>query len=316
MDKYNLFNHYSRDMANIQGLFHMPLTGEIEEPYMACPLCHACFIKGDIDQGDLTLEHVPPQSLGGKGILLTCKECNNNYGSSLDAPLLEIIGAKDALSGRGDDRVSGELQVDGKRIAIEFRKNRGNVGEFYVIPKATDSRNIAAMYNRFNSVSRPVEISFQLKSLRSTMSLVALLRHAFLYGFTHFGYSFLVNPNIEKVLQQIKQPMAEFFPLSAIKFDVDLPDDCLGINIVTNSESRQCLGVCFDITKNKNSNYRVIVLFPGPAPEDWTQFGTFTEEKAKLRFGMYTINHEAKLKQVPLFHHFWLSEASTGKSTQ
>jgi hypothetical protein len=33
----------------------------------------------------LTAEHVPPQSFGGRELLLTCKKCNNDAGTLLDA---------------------------------------------------------------------------------------------------------------------------------------------------------------------------------------------------------------------------------------
>jgi hypothetical protein len=37
--------------------------------------------------GTLTFEDAPPGSYGGKPVALTCKPCNNSFGSSVDASL-------------------------------------------------------------------------------------------------------------------------------------------------------------------------------------------------------------------------------------
>ena len=44
-----------------------------------CPIC-----GGFKSIDELTLEHVPPKSMGGKEIILTCKACNNEAGSNID----------------------------------------------------------------------------------------------------------------------------------------------------------------------------------------------------------------------------------------
>ena len=56
-----------------------------------CPLCLHTYAIGNTE---LTLEHVPPESVGGKPILITCKACNSNRGADIDVCLmneLEIV---------------------------------------------------------------------------------------------------------------------------------------------------------------------------------------------------------------------------------
>jgi hypothetical protein len=50
-----------------------------------CPLCGRGFLIQAVIDGTLTLEHVPPKSLGGKPLVLTCKDCNNDSGHSIDS---------------------------------------------------------------------------------------------------------------------------------------------------------------------------------------------------------------------------------------
>jgi len=48
-----------------------------------CPLC----IRGfpTVRPNGLSLEDVPPRSIGGKPLLLTCTECNNKHGTDVDS---------------------------------------------------------------------------------------------------------------------------------------------------------------------------------------------------------------------------------------
>jgi hypothetical protein len=50
-----------------------------------CPICRKPFTVEALDDGRLSKEHGPPQSVGGCELLLTCTECNNTAGTKLDA---------------------------------------------------------------------------------------------------------------------------------------------------------------------------------------------------------------------------------------
>ena len=58
------------------------ITSDGVEFHMAdayiCPLCQHVYA---IAHEALTLEHVPPESVEGKPILVTCKACNNSQGA-------------------------------------------------------------------------------------------------------------------------------------------------------------------------------------------------------------------------------------------
>ena len=62
----------------------------------ACPQCAECdetkgrytielFPRAAIENGDLTAEHVPPESFGGKELILTCASCNHTSGSRIES---------------------------------------------------------------------------------------------------------------------------------------------------------------------------------------------------------------------------------------
>lgn len=63
--------------------------GFLGEEYI-CPICCRIFDERAIrkDASDdycLTLEHSPPEKIGGTVLTLTCKRCNNMLGSKLDS---------------------------------------------------------------------------------------------------------------------------------------------------------------------------------------------------------------------------------------
>src|SRR5687767_9284936 len=60
-------------------------------PLYACPECFVLFTESSVTdrslphEEQLTADHVPPESVGGKELLLTCAPCNNRAGTRLDA---------------------------------------------------------------------------------------------------------------------------------------------------------------------------------------------------------------------------------------
>ncbi|WP_444462944.1 hypothetical protein [Rhodobacter capsulatus] len=64
----------------------------IDGKFYRCPICQRDFDEQAIRKDAptdycLTLEHAPPESIGGKVVALTYKNCNNNLGSRLDSQI-------------------------------------------------------------------------------------------------------------------------------------------------------------------------------------------------------------------------------------
>lgn len=67
--------------------------------YYACPCCLTAYPREAVAAGILTEEHVPPARLGGPGLLLTCKDCNSNSGTSFDSHAVARSHADDFVRG-------------------------------------------------------------------------------------------------------------------------------------------------------------------------------------------------------------------------
>ena len=74
----------------------LPRTGD----YYYCPCCMGRYGREALSNGLLTYEDVPPKSVGGRPLVLTCKSCNNTAGSRLDAQARLREEQLDFLAGR------------------------------------------------------------------------------------------------------------------------------------------------------------------------------------------------------------------------
>jgi hypothetical protein len=73
------------------------LVDEKFQEAVMCPICMVLYNRKGLDQSvenPLTIEHCPPEELGGKPLLLLCKKCNNTSGSELDVKLMEYLNVK------------------------------------------------------------------------------------------------------------------------------------------------------------------------------------------------------------------------------
>jgi len=107
---------------------------------VACPICLTLFTEHALNQdieNPLTIEHIPPYSLGGRGLILTCKKCNNGAGTKLDKTLLENTKIKDFYALKPESSIAANINVNGKpkvKAEVTFKGN----DTFFVRPIQRD----------------------------------------------------------------------------------------------------------------------------------------------------------------------------------
>lgn len=129
------------------------------EPYHfhACPICFA-------DATDL--EHVPPESLGGRVITSTCEDCNNRFGSPFEEELR--LHTRNAI--RAPAFSGGPVQ--GRRRAKEVTVYRQQDGAFAAVVDNPDPAVEEMLRNG------SMDMSFRLP--RPALWQTALLKQAYL----------------------------------------------------------------------------------------------------------------------------------------
>jgi HNH endonuclease len=102
-------------------------------PYKyGCPLCLRLFPRDQIDR--LSLDHVPPESVGGKLKVLTCEECNNTAGAELDSHASGVERFRQVLAGEAYPRVQAQFKFDDVTATMELRSDRARCVEILGLP--------------------------------------------------------------------------------------------------------------------------------------------------------------------------------------
>lgn len=189
-----LFNRYSENFKRILSLNHLGLTrnGEkIEETYYLCPISLELFLETALFTGSLTIEHVPPRSLGGKPIILTSKTINSTDGYSSDKNLLNFFESLNFKSGKGgiSTVISSEsLDLNGVKVVLSLGDVRGKLG----MKMLTSTSNIEALdykglFRNWNGGQFNIRGSLQNQIEKKT-----LLKCAYLTAFASIGYSLIM----------------------------------------------------------------------------------------------------------------------------
>lgn len=181
-----------------------------------CPLCLDAFTAPK----DLTWEHVPPQSVGGRRLVLTCHRCNHVVGGTVDKHFDRLKnwlrfsaaypGTTSAILGHGGTRLRIALADDGTTVRIDARQD-------------VDQRKAAVQSEKFlHALAAPggtegKEIKLTWPDARYAWSQkhleVAFLKSAYLAVFGDLGYGAILSKSYDPVRQQVREPSESIMPL-------------------------------------------------------------------------------------------------------
>jgi len=192
-----------------------------------CPLCIHGFNTRHIDM--LSIEDVPPQSIGGKPLLLTCRKCNNTCGTELDCHIKAGRDLQEILEGTRETR--GRLRVGENRATVK--------GTIF-----GDSNILREVNRKSNPLERDAVRSF-FKNLVTTEAIgqefhfefsmkydewrerIAWLRVAYLYLFALLGYTFVLRDALNPIREQFRRPDEKLVPQIIKVMTEPIPDNCM-----------------------------------------------------------------------------------------
>ena len=201
-------------------------------PVYGCPLCLQGF-----PQDGFSLEDVPPKSIGGKPLVLTCTQCNNRSGAELDVFIAEAQRLKEFVA--GTEILPVDLTQYGRRIAADASLFDGRLN-LTGVRKASHKESFDGLFAELDRAARErsrnwdFSIKFQIRN-SPWKEGVAWLRVAYLYAFAAFGYNFILRPELHPIREQIKHPEKRVTP-GVIKH-VKEPSDQDGISFVHEPEA-------------------------------------------------------------------------------
>jgi hypothetical protein len=177
--------------------------------FYVCPVCLKAFSEEALTARVLTREHVPPRSVGGKRMVLTCEECNSKAGHSADSDLRREADIYDFATGNLPET---KLALKTKSGHVPVRMSVAPSGiQMFGVPNATHPATHLAVMADFEDASKPdgwqdFKFSVEFRAFSAKRAAASWLRAAYLAFFSALGYRFVFRPELDVVRHRIKHP--------------------------------------------------------------------------------------------------------------
>lgn len=254
MQKQTIYNRYHSHINIIRGKYLNLLP---QSDYI-CPLCLKTFSNEDISTEQITIEHSPQDALGGKPIVLTCKECNSVQGSSTDCQLINYI-----------DKLEFKIQIAGATQKGAFNSEFGNINATLEVEDSdgtmklkvsekNNNRKINDELGKLFTEGDMFEFQGKVKKMSYKYIEAAILKNAYLILFAQIGYPITIDSKYDNLRNYIQNPDSYFIPkpLWRIFSSLNVND---GVYLWHNRITK---GFAIIYTLRKMTESRVVVLLP------------------------------------------------------
>lgn len=281
----------------------LPATGN----YYACPCCLVAYTREAVEAGELTEEHVPPRVLGGKGLVLTCKDCNSSSGTHFDSHAHRRADTEDFLRGRVTGRA---LPATVYANGVPLRATAQWTGEsiqIFGVPGQNDPKVQAAHFEAMDAYvdSRDPNpnISFTINGRYSeARARYSWIRSAYLAAFAALGWSYIFRPVMKPITDQLRDPTAEVLPTYMFR-DPSAQPDFRRILLVDEPEELRCVVVAMG---------EFMVFLPGLFhPLTWPQLADAFGQRRSAD-NRLTVNLNGKEVPWPRWATYFLDRPPSG----
>ena len=215
-----LFETYSRNLGAVKKHPWVHLEPDVEDVFL-CPQCFCYFTREEVLAGEnveasVTLEHVPPKALGGRRLTLTCKKCNDWSGSDLDSHLINKLKSDEFLRRIPGAPVDAKLSLKNEiNLTATAQYSEDRDLQIWCDEKRSDPKEVEKLRHLQESSPWPIKIDFRGyrgRGYKRRRPECSLLRIAYLWAFSVFGYGFLKNEDLSVIRQQINNPTEDVLP--------------------------------------------------------------------------------------------------------
>ena len=171
-----------------------------------CPLCLSIINKENTD--NITIEDVPPESVGGQPILVTCAKCNNDLGGKVDCYLHNELLVHHLLRHPENESFKTTYTLNGIQIKGRMRINTiSGFLKYQFTIDANDRANFplftTELENNWDGCNLLVESEITSTKRIDEYSNISVLKSAYLMAFSKMGYMYILQDNLEKIREQI-----------------------------------------------------------------------------------------------------------------
>ncbi len=195
-----------------------------------CPLCARGFSVEALDAKWLTLEHAPPESLGGSAVCLTCKGCNNSSGYTLDAQMRKRENLIEFARGEMTEFRPARFEIGQATVNVYYYHGGGGI-----LVTGLPGNNASLSQSEFERElddqcqAKPRDLRFRitpyLDRYESQLEHVGWLRCAYLVSFAAFGYLYIYQRRLEPVRHQLDEPHRNVLECFSATIPDAVPDE-------------------------------------------------------------------------------------------
>lgn len=280
--QHQLFKMYSKNLERVTELLKTSDYHQVLVDTYLCPICERLFTQDHLNinlREHLTIEHVPPSTVGWKRKVLTCKRCNNGQGGQFDSQIKKLLNGK-----------AFKLKVPGTRIdarATYKGHSTNGIAEitsdgeaiFHIDESRSNPISIPVLREAFKS--DPESIGLIIRQGKMKNALISMIRAAYLWGFAEFGYAFTFNPNLEIVRQQLLKPKEDLY-FSKYVLSGTFPAEWQGMHLVEKPEGAEGYAFIMNFVGERVTE-ELCVLLPGADRQAFTRLNFLREEITRER---------------------------------
>lgn len=177
-----------------------------------CPLC----MRGLAEEnaGLLTREHVPPRSLGGRSLVLTCYACNSEAGGKdgVDTHARSQADVMGLILRSPDRKLPVRLTVGPAGCNAELRLGQGRLEILERDGPPGEGQSVMDVFNRMmkeDEYREPLTLSLPYAGFKAGWPEISWLRAAYLAVFAALGYRYICREILVSVREQIHRPDVE-----------------------------------------------------------------------------------------------------------
>ena len=232
-----------------------------------CPLCQHIYA---IAHEALTLEHVPPESVGGKPILVTCKTCNNTQGKDLDVYLMNELEISHNLKHLDAIPQKSRISFNGVEINGQTTFSKSEGFKFMISPDNNNPIEFEGFMKEARNAKEDCEIKLtaNITNRKRNIDLanIALLKSAYLMAFQELGYMYVLNPCTNAVREQILNPKQQLISAPYVIADeAGIPEAISQGVYYAKLDDVVCIVVVINLQLPKSDlKHRKAVVLPNP----------------------------------------------------
>lgn len=249
----------------------------VDFSFYICPICLRCFSIDAINQkcdNPLTIEDLPPKSVGGNPKILTCKQCNNQSGHSLDKLIIDSLKASSFIQRIPESRISSTISInEGSRykVGAQIDEHKGFRFVFkHLNPRAKN--DLDYLKKHWNNTR--INFTFQLPNKH--ILATSLIRIGLLLAFSYLGNRVLFERNYHKILNHINDPKKNKLPHDGITLISPEENVKPGIHFLKTPKKYRSYLIVFSISI-ETLQQTVAFPFPGPTEEGWNNYINFKD---------------------------------------